>query len=57
MKTDELYIEPAAAIAGYEKETGFTASGYLAELAVELAAIINKAYEDGYKAGLEASCQ
>jgi hypothetical protein len=55
MKPNKEYFDASSVIAGYEHTTGHKASGNLSDLAEDLARLINKAFEDGYKAGMEAA--
>ena len=52
---EKKYFDAAASIAGYEEKTGSKASDYLAEMTRLMEPIINKAYRDGYAAGLKAA--
>lgn len=47
------YFDAAASIAGYEKITGNKASEYLVELVQKMEIIINRAYLEGFVAGLQ----
>ena len=49
---EKKYFNAAASIAGYETDTGCKASDYMAEMTRLMEPIINKAYADGYKAGI-----
>ena len=55
METAPKYLDTDTVIVGFEEKTGSKASDYLVALAEDIVRIVNKAYEDGYAAGLDAS--
>lgn len=55
METSPKYFDTGMMIAGFEAQTGMKASGYLVELAEDIARIVNDAYKEGYIAGMKAN--
>ena len=52
---NEKYFDAQLAIEGYEEDTGNTASTWLKSVIKELEPIVNRAYSDGFSAGMEAA--
>lgn len=55
MKPTTKYFDARYMIAVFEKEQGIALSDHTVELLVAFENTINEAYENGYKAGLEAA--
>ena len=55
MKPTTKYFDARYKIAVFEKEQGIALSDHTVELLVAFENTINEAYENGYKAGLEAA--
>ena len=55
MKPTPKYFDARYMIAVFEKEQGIALSDHTVELLVAFENTINEAYENGYKAGLEAA--
>lgn len=51
---ENKYFDAAVSIADYEAKTGRKASDYLAEMTRMMEPIINKAFHDGYVAGVKS---
>jgi hypothetical protein len=52
---ENKYFDAAAMLTAYQKDTGSIASQYLAAAIMELEPIINKAFHDGYVAGVKSA--
>ena len=55
MKPTTKYFDAQCMIAAFKKEQGITLSDHAVELLSAFENAINQAYENGYKAGLEAA--